>query len=237
MLDVYLPAVIAAFTITLVEMTEVVALVFALSSDHTTVRTGALGAVAGTTTVSLVALGLGALLIALPRGLLLWSSSVVLVAFGMFLYRSTLRAYRRAAAVRAGTTPPGVPTKTAHAAQFGGGFSVGAIEALETVIVLLALAAAGHGTSALIGALAGGILLVGLAAVLHERIRRIKVPWLKLGATALLFAFATFWAGEAYGYPWPGTDLALIPLFVVAVLIVRGSIRALVPVPPVDAKG
>lgn len=234
--DLYFPALLAAFTITVVEMTEVVALVFALSSDHATVRTGALGAVAGTATVSLVALGFGAVLEALPRGILLWSSTVVLLAFGVFLYRSTLRTYRRAAAARANPAPA-APNKSAHAAQFGGGFSVGAIEAIETVIVLLALAAAGYGFSALVGALAGGALLVGGAVVLHERIRRIKVPLLKLGATSLLFTFAVFWAGEAYGYPWPGADLALLPIFVGAFLIVRGTVGALTPTRPVDAKG
>ncbi|MCI4318034.1 MAG: hypothetical protein L3J96_05790, partial [Thermoplasmata archaeon] len=64
-----------AFIITLVEMTEVVALVFAMGSEHGSVRTGALGAVAGTATVSVVALGFGAALVALPRGYLLWGSA------------------------------------------------------------------------------------------------------------------------------------------------------------------
>lgn len=230
----YFPALLAAFTITLVEMTEVVALVFALSSEHHTVRPGALGAVAGTTTVGVLALGFGAVLIALPQRDLLWSSAVVLVAFGVFLFRSTVRSYRRAAAAR--VAPPPAATST-HALQFGGGFSVGAIEAVETVIVLLALAAAGYGLSAIVGALVAGGLLVGLAAAVHERIRRIKVPLLKLGATSLLFTFAVFWAGEAYGYPWPGADLFLLPLFAVAFLIVRGAVGALAPSRPVDAKG
>ena len=220
MVDLYLPALIAAFLITVVEMTEVVALVFALSADHRSVRPGVLGAVAGTTTVALVALGLGAAILALPRTWLLWGSAGVLTAFGVFLFRSTLRSYRRARQAAAGAPVASHPPVV----LFAGGFSVGAIEALETVIVLLAIAAAGHPGSALVGSLVAGAVLAVAAALVHERIRRIKVPVLKLGATSLLFAFAVFWGGEAAGYPWPGQDLILVPLFLIALVLVRGAI-------------
>lgn len=233
MLSVYLPALIAAFLITVVEMTEVVALVFALSADHASVRTGAVGAVSGTTTVALLALAFGALLLALPRDLLLAAAAVTLAGFGVFLFRSTLRAYRRQ---RAG--PSAHPSAPHAAFQFASGFSVGAVEAIETVIVLLAIAAAGYGLSALIGALSAGAGLAVAAAVVHERIRRIKVPWLKLGATSLLFAFAVFWAGEAAGFAWPGSDLILLPLVAVAAVLVRGAVgwRSRTPV-PLETKG
>jgi len=222
MLTIYIPALIVAFLITVLEMTEVVALVFALAADHTTVRHGALGAVGGTTVVALVALGFGAFLISFPRSYLLWGSAVVLAAFGVFLFRSTLKTYRRQRAAARGA-PPAAPGKSA--VQFAGGFSVGAVEATETVIVLLALAAAGYGFSALVGAVLGGALLVGVALVVHDRIRRIKVPWLKLGGTSVVLSFAVFWAGEAAGISWPGADLFLIPLVVLAVLVVRAGIE------------
>lgn len=210
------PALIAAFLITVVEMTEVVALVFALGSDHHSDRPGVLGAVAGTTTVALVALGLGAAILALPRAWLLWAAAVMLFAFGVFLFRSTLRAYVRAHASAPATRPSHPPVLL-----FAGGFSVGAVEALETVIVLLAIAAAGHPASALVGSLAAGAVLAGAAALVHERIRRIKVPPLKWGATSLLFAFSVFWGGEALGLAWPGQDLVLVPLFAAALVFVR----------------
>lgn len=231
MVALYLPALIAAFLITVVEMTEVVALVFALSADHATVRPGVLGAVAGTTTVALLALGLGAALVALPQSALLWGSAVVLVAFGIFLFRSTLRSYRRARQPRA-AAPAHPPVLL-----FAGGFSVGAIEAVETVIVLLAIAAAGHPASALVGSLAAGAVLAVAASVVHDRIRKIKVPWLKLGATSLLFAFAVFWGGEAARFAWPGADLSLLPLFLVSLVVVRGAIWAVDrPAVPVETK-
>lgn len=218
----YLPAFVVALVITMTEMTEVVAVVFALGSDAGTVRHGALGAVAGTAVVGTASLAAGAALLALPTGWLLWGSSIVLVAFGLFLFRSTLRSYRRARGPASAV--PGLH----RSLLFAGGFSVGAIETIEAVIVLLALSAAGYSLSAIAGALVGGAILVVLALQLHERIRRIKVPTLKLGATSLLFTFSVFWGGEAAGFDWrPLADLALVPLFVLALLLVRGALELL----------
>lgn len=229
MLTVYVPALVVAFLITVLEMTEVVALVFAISADHSTVRTGAFGAVGGTAVIAAVALGFGAVIISFPRAYLLWASALVLAAFGVFLFRSTLKTYRRR---RAAAASP-APTTVAHsAAQFAGGFSVGAVEATETVIVLLALAAAGYGFSAIVGAVLGGALLVGVAVVVHDRIRRIKVAWLKVGATALVFSFAVFWGGEAAGVSWPGGDLFLLALVAFGLLIVRGGVGLVLRTPP-----
>jgi uncharacterized membrane protein len=236
MWSVYVPALIVAFLITVLEMTEVVALVFALSADHSTIRHGALGAVGGTAVVAAIALGFGTVLLLLPKSYLLWGSAVVLAAFGVFLFRSTLKTYRRRRAAASGAP---APSPGRSAAQFAGGFSVGAVESTEAAIVLLALAAAGYGFSALLGAVLGGALLVGAAFLVHDRIRRIKVPWLKVGGTSLVFTFAVFWGGEAAGVPWPGGDLFLLPLVVLAVLIVRGGVglvmRASAPPPSAPA--
>ncbi|HEV2166905.1 MAG TPA: hypothetical protein VGS23_08035 [Thermoplasmata archaeon] len=229
MLSVYLPAFLAALVITIVEMTEVAAVVFALGSDGQSLGHGAAGAVAGTGVVAFVAVGFGALLVALPQSYLLWGASILLFAFGVFLFRSTLRSYRRS---RAAATTPG---QAAHAVgdarvlQFGGGFAVGAIEATEAVIVLIALAAAGYGFSAIVGALVGGAALVVAALLVHQQIRRIKVPTLKLGATAMLFTFAVFWGGEAARVNWPGADLILVAIFVGSLLVVRGLIALALP--------
>lgn len=210
-------ATLVAFLITLLEMTEVVALVFALGADARSIRSGAMGAASGTAVVGVLALGFGAVLLAFPRDLLLWASALVLLAFGVFLFRSTLRSYRRAHRT-------GAPAPPHASLQFAGGFSVGAVESIEAVIVLLALSAAGFGWSAIVGAVLGGGVLVVVAAILHERVRAIKVPPLKLAATGLLFAFAVFWAGEASHFAWPYDDLSLVPLFLVAVGLVRAAV-------------
>ncbi len=221
MIALYLPAIIVAFLITLLEFTEVVALVFALSADTGSIGQGALGATSGAAVISAAALGFGAAIIAFPHEYLLWASAAVLTGFGVFLFRSTVRTYRRWAYQRAGVPSP---PRASRALQFAGGFAVGVVETTEAVVVLLALAAAGYGFSALVGAIAGGFVLVSAAAIVHERIRGIKVRWLKLGATSLLFSFAVFWAGEAVGYSWPGSDLVLIPLVLFFAVVVRGSI-------------
>lgn len=221
-LSLYVPAVLTAFLITLLEMTEVVVLVIAVSSDHPTARPGAAGAVVGVALVSAAAVGVGAALGVFSHTYLLWVSAVLLAAFGVFLLRSTLRSYRRAA------MPPGraPPSKMAGALQFGTGLTAGGVEAVEVVVVLLGITAAGYALSAVVGALLGGAVLIVLAFLVHEQLRRIKVPWLKLLGTSMLFTFATFWFGEALGVRWPGSDLFLVPLFVVALIASRGAVEA-----------
>jgi uncharacterized membrane protein len=228
-IGVDLGAVVVALVVTVLELTEVVALVFALSADASTVAHGALGATSGVAVVAVIALGAGAALLAVPHAVLLWASAVVLVAFGIFLFRSTLRTYRRA---RAAATSAPAPARPHGAVLFAGGFTVGAVEATEVVVVLLALTAAGEGQAAILGSVAGGVLLVVATALVHERIRRIKTAWLKLGATAMIATFAVFWAGEAIGFAWPGADLFLVPLFVSCLAVVRGAIGLALGPPP-----
>ncbi len=147
-----------------------------------------------------------------------------MAGLGVFLFRSTLRSYRRARAAR--SQAPGAAHEIHPVVQFGSGFSVGAVETTEAVIVLLALAAPGYGFTTLLGAITAGVILVLGAWALHGQIRRIKVPPLKAGATALLFTFAVFWAGEALHVSWPWGDLSLLPLFGVAALLVGAAIWA-----------
>lgn len=222
----YLPVVLAALVITVIEMTEVVALVLALGADEASLRHGAAGALAGCAAIALVALGSGAALLAAPRAYLLWAAAVVLAAFGVFLFRSTLRTYRRLWASEAAGPSAGPPAAARRIAQFAGGFTVGAVEATEVVVVLLALTAAGYGGSAILGAVVGGAMLGLVALAVGEKVRRVKVPWLKLGGTSMLFAFSVFWGGEAAGVRWPGSDLVLVPLVVAALVVVRGALEA-----------
>jgi uncharacterized membrane protein len=220
----YAPVFIPAFLITLLEMTEVVALVFALSAGGPQLRTTILGALSGVVLVGVIALVAGTAIDRLPPSYLLGPAAVVLAGFGLYLFRGTLRAYRRVRAAKTGTS--GAAPEPHPVVNFGAGFSVGVIETTEAVIVLLALAAPGYGFTAIVGALTAGAILVVLAWAFHGQIRRIKVPLLRAGATALLFTFSVFWAGEALHVSWPGDDLFLLPIFVVAVLVVRLAIGA-----------
>jgi uncharacterized membrane protein len=217
----YAPAVLTAILITILELTEVVVLVLVLGVDRPSVRPGATGASAGIAVVSVVTLAAGAALAAVSEDYLFWAAALVLAAFGVFLFRSTLRTYRR----QAGLAGPAPVAPKHDLAQVAGGFAVGAVEMTEVAIVLLALAAGGYAFSALIGALIGGAVLIVLALLLHEQLRRIKVPLLKLLATSVLISFAIFWGGEALGVPWPGGDLVLLPLVLVVGLVVRALVE------------
>jgi uncharacterized membrane protein len=215
-------ALLLAFTLTIIEMTEVVALVFAIGAEGGALRPAALGAVTGVAGVSVVAAVLGVGLEALPRAPLLAGAAVTLFLFGIFLYRSTRKAYRRARA------PPAPAPPSKAGVHFAGGATVGA--------------AGGNGFSALIGAVLAGALLVAIALVVHERIRRIKVPTLKFGATSALFAFSVFWGSEAAGVQWPGpasyADLWLLPLFLASAGVIEVLLRLDARWhPPVGAKG
>jgi Ca2+/H+ antiporter, TMEM165/GDT1 family len=228
----YVPALVAGFVITLLEMTEVIALVFALSAEHRSLAPGAAGALAGIAVVSVLAAALGTVLLGLPRTALLTGAALALLTFGGVLFRSTLRTYRSDRAGSMGRqSPPPFPS-----IQFGGGFAVGGIEATEVVVVLIALAAAGDGFSALVGALTAGAVLVVAAVLVAQQVRRIKVPWLKWGATAMLFTFGVFWAGEAGGVRWPAGELFLAPLFALALGAVRGGIEVGLRQPPREAE-
>ena len=227
---------ILAFIITLIEMAEVAILVLALGAEEEGLRHAASGAVAGTAVVAAVALAVGTAVSAIPTRVLLVASAVVLTGFGVFLFRSTLRSYRQSLAA---SRPGATPSRRPPVVHFAGGFTVGAIESIETVVVLIPLAIAGQATTTIVGAVAAGAVLVVAVLLTHERIRKIKTPWLKLGATALIFTYAVFWAGEALGLSWPAGDLFLIPLFVLAVLLVRGGIALFLPrrTPPTSAAG
>jgi uncharacterized membrane protein len=212
-------SVLLALIIVLIEMTEVVVLVFAITAGEGSLRHAAAGAAAGTAVVAGAAIAAGAVIVRLPTSWLLGVAAILLASFGIMLARSTQRAYRKAALA---LLQPSGPLPPAHqAVQFAGGFTAGAVETLEAVIVLLGISAAGETDSAIVGAVSAGVILIVATALVHERVRRIKVPQLKLFGTGMLFSFATFWAGSALGVAWPGGDLILIPFVLVAMVLVR----------------
>jgi uncharacterized membrane protein len=207
-------ALLLALVIVLIEMTEVVVLVFALNAGEGSLRHAAAGAAAGTAVVAGAAIATGAVIERLPAVWLLGVAAVLLAGFGNVLARSTRKAYRKAALAR--LQPAGAAPPMHRVVQFAGGFTAGAVETLEAVVVLLSLSAAGEGTSAVVGALTAGAILVVATFLVQDRVRRIKVFW-----TGMLFSFATFWAGSALGVNWPGSDLILIPFVVLAMTLVR----------------
>ena len=124
-----------------------------------------------------------------------------------------------------------------HASQFEKGvmttgFTVGAVEAFEAAIVLVALLPNGFGSTVL--GMGAGILVVVVATyVLRSEVRKVKQARMKVVVAALLLSFSTFWFGEAVV---PLDDLLLIPLFAVYVVLVdRFANRASPKTAPVAA--
>lgn len=228
-------ALLVAFLITVLELTEVVAVVYAIGAGSRSMRPAAAGASGGVVLVALIALGTGVAITRFPLQYTLVGAALLLWGFGFFLLRSTLRTYLREArkkrgiqsTKRGGLEEPGLSDH----ALLAGSFSVGVVETVEAVVVLVALTAGGFGLEAALGFILGGILLLGVGVTLHERIRRLKVPPLKWVATSLLFTFAVFWSGESAGlwsritFPTVGgvvvpADVVLLPVFAVALALV-----------------
>jgi len=208
--------------------------VYAIGAGSRSMRPAA-GASGGVVLVALIALGTGVAITRFPLQYTLVGAALLLWGFGFFLLRSTLRTYLREArkkrgiqsTKRGGLEEPGLSDH----ALLAGSFSVGVVETVEAVVVLVALTAGGFGLEAALGFILGGILLLGVGVAFHERIRRLKVPPLKWVATSLLFTFAVFWSGESAGlwsritFPTVGgvvvpVDVVLLPVFAVALALV-----------------
>lgn len=97
------------------------------------------------------------------------------------------------------------------------GFSVGAVEAFEAAIVLVALLPNSYG-STILGLLLGVVLVVVFTYILRFQVRRVKQANMKMLVAALLLTFATFWFTEEVVNV---SDLILIPLFLVYLAAVR----------------
>jgi uncharacterized membrane protein len=233
-------ALLVAFLITVLELTEVVAIVYALGSASRSMRQGVLGAVSGVVFVSLLALVTGVAIeqfASQAETILLVVSAVLLWGFGVVLFRSTVKSYFKEAVKKkegGEKESHSIVDEFSSKALFSGGFSVGAVETLEAVIVLLALTGAGFGMEAMTGFVAGCCLLLALGYILHDRIRKVKVPPLKWIGTTLLFTFALFWSGEsmedAGWFNWPTfgtqvTDIVLAPIFVVVLVVVWFAVQ------------
>lgn len=228
-------ALATAVAITLLELTEAVAIVYALGAASHSLRPGLLGSAAGVALVGGIGLVVGVGISHAPLQWTLLVGAVLLWSFGFWLLRSTFGTYLREDRRRRGSSS----STSAHSPEepmgprglFATGFSVGSIEALEAVIVLVGIAAGGFPIEALVGALLAGVLLVVAGALLHERIRRLKVPPVKWATTSLLWTYAIFWTGESLGQwgllAWPSSvaglpsDVLLIPIFLGVLVLVR----------------
>lgn len=142
-------------------------------------------------------------------------SATFLLYFGLRLIRSARRSVKYSLAASSGKGTP-AHEETAHRSMIVTAFSVGAVEAFEAAIVLVALLP--NGFSSTIDGIVGGVLVVLVASfALRSKVRKVKQANIKVAVSALLLTFAAFWYGESV---FRLNDLLLLPLFVVFALLV-----------------
>ena len=138
-------------------------------------------------------------------------SATLLLYFGLRLIRSARRSFRYQ---RQGFK--GKSEETHEKGLMVTALSVGAVEAFEAAIVLVALYPNNY-DSTLIGVSIGIIAVIAFSFILHSQIRKIKQAIMKVTVSALLLTFSTFWYLES---AVAVNDLLLIPIFLVFFIVV-----------------
>lgn len=108
------------------------------------------------------------------------------------------------------------------------------LEGTEVAFIVVAFGAGGPAAlnAAVIGAIAAGIVVIALGAVLRHPLTMVPENWLKFGVGALLSSFGVFWFAEGLGAEWPGDALSI--LAILAVLLAASAaavlmLRAILP--------
>ncbi|MEM0117675.1 MAG: hypothetical protein QXX17_05625 [Conexivisphaerales archaeon] len=201
--------VLAALGITTLEMVEASAV--GLTLYHTSKRISVYGAVAaGSVAVLLPTFLLGRAISFLPVFDVRIIAALLLLYFGIRLARSARRAVIRSKAGSFQTE------EESHRSLMLAGFSVGAVEAFEAAIVLVALIPISLESAAL-GFILGIFVVLISTLMLHSQVRKVKQAGMKVAVSALLLAFSAFWGAESF---LQINDIILIPLFLVFVLAV-----------------
>jgi len=112
------------------------------------------------------------------------------------------------------------------------------LEGIEVAFIVIAFGAKGVAAmnAAIVGAVAAGIIVIALAAVLRSPLTAVPENWMKFGVGAMLSSFGVFWFGEGIGAKWPGDALS-IPIILAAFLVASWlSVRLLVSLVPQGAR-
>lgn len=75
-------------------------------------------------------------------------------------------------------------------------------------------------TSAIIGAVLAGLLVIGAGAAIRAPLTRVPENTLKFVVGIMLTSFGTFWGGEGLGINWRWPDLAVLPILIGVYLVV-----------------
>lgn len=230
-----LPAVLAAFLASLVELVEAFTIVLAVG-----VTTGWRPALAGTgvglLVLVLLVAALGPLMATVPLSALQGAVGLLALLFGMrWLRKAVLRAAGRIPLRDEAAAFDKERRLLAGRAEFAAGataFQAVLLEGVEVVFIVIAVGA-GRGLlgAASLGAAAAALLVLGAGFLLHRPLSLVPENTLKFAVGVMLSAFGTFWVGEALGGAWPGADFSLLPmalgyLFAAIIAVRIAAVRA-----------
>ncbi len=233
------PTVLSAFLASLVEFVEALTIVLAVG----TVRgwpSALAGAFGAALILGLLVLAFGPLLGSIPIAPMQIVVGLLLLLFGMrWLRKAILRAsnfipLHDEAAAFAKESSALRSTETTRSRGYDPvavltAFKAVLLEGIEVVFIVIAVGATGQLLiPATIGAVAAGLLVIGLGVVLHRPLARVPENTLKFAVGIMLSAFGIFWVGEGLGLTWPGADLSL-PVIALALLatalVLTGALR------------
>lgn len=198
------PAIfLAAMGITLLEISEAAAVALALYAEGGS--KAFIYVSLGIAMVLIITFFIGKEIALLPILLIRLIAGFLLLYFGLRLSRSARRAVLKSR--KGGNSSD----EKIEKGLFYTGFSVGAVEAFEAAIVLVALIPIDY-NSTLLGLLTGLIIVIIGTALLRSQVRKIKQANMKVAVSSLLLSFSIFWFFEAFTNI---SDLYLIPLFAI----------------------
>jgi uncharacterized membrane protein len=111
------------------------------------------------------------------------------------------------------------------------------LEGLEVAFIVIAFGAAGVDAmrAAIWGAIAAGVIVIGLGIALKQPLTRVPENTMKFGVGAMLTTFGVFWSSEGLGTEWPGDALSLFGILGVVLAISWLSVRMLKAMLPAGA--
>ncbi|MGP6207619.1 hypothetical protein ACNF42_06290 [Cuniculiplasma sp. SKW3] len=197
---------LAATGIMLLEMSEASAVAMALSAESKNILPF-LATIIGVFTILVPATLLGREIEILPIFYIRLTSAILLLYFGQRLMKSAKRSMKFQYLKN---FPKSHKEELAEKGINTTAFLVGATEAFEAAIVLVALYPQGF-TSTIYGAILGGIIVIMGSFILRPKIRQIKQAIMKVTVASLLLTFSLFWFIESVRSI---NDFYLIPIFI-----------------------
>lgn len=210
-----IPVLLASLGIILLEISEAAAVGIALYAEYG--PKSFIFIALGVLPVLILAFTIGIYITYLPVLLIRMLAAFLLLYFGIRLVRSARKSYKREK-----NGNQNIKEEFSKGVVYTG-LTVGAIEAFEASIVLVALMPISY-ASTVFGTILGLIIVTVAAYILRSQVRKVKQSTMKVAVSGLLLSFGTFWLLETF---ISISDLLLLPLFMVYFLLIFYLIRVL----------